>query len=268
MATIKCIFCGGSPTSVEDVLSDWIGRKLMLDKPQPSRPDRVVAAKLRRGHSAFKDEPGNESEWHTTTQPRFLAKCVCETCNNQWMSDIETKAKPSLVEMIEGHSVGLDQAQQEAVAKWLALKALVGQYLRSDQSPLLNAWVSSFYLEKRPPASWQIRIGCYEGSQTVSMLSTPIDTTVVHQLVPFAFKRPGFIFIFVIGKFIGQVFGTDQAQYIVPPSGHFIQIWPHSLLRGYGPVRAYGDVEAWPPQRRLDDSQLEKCARDPAEPRE
>jgi len=239
----------------------------MLDKPSPTMPDHVVEARLRRGHAAFGDKPGEEKEWATQRQPRFLAKCVCETCNNQWMSDIEAAAMPTLTEMIDGHAVTLDQSQQEAIAKWLGLKALVSQYLRSDKPPLIDVWVSNFYAAKRPPNTWQIRIGRYEGQQMVSLLNTTIDTTVVHALVPFAFKRPGFLFVIVIGRFVGQVFGCAETQHVVPASGYFIQIWPHSLLRTYGPVRAHGDVESWPPERGLDDSQLEKCAHDPAEPR-
>ncbi len=264
MARKDCLFCGGKPVTKEHVIPDWLGGVMARGKPQPSAPDRVVKMVNERG----KDDITSE-KWLTDKGPHLTSRCVCGPCNGGWMSDIESAATWPLTEMIEGRSVALALNEQEAVATWLALRAIVEQHSRSEPPPA--GWGKRFYATKRPPTEWQVRIGEYGGTGwAVRFTGVSIDVVGTHPLSPFAVRFPGFLFTALIGQFVGQVIGLDQRADLTPNRLYFTEIWPHPLLRvtdtpigtGANPI-----VEAWPPNRRLDESQLKKATKDVKEPR-
>jgi hypothetical protein len=259
-----CIFCGKSPTTSEDLVPLWASKILMRTKPPPSQPGKIVKGRHRRwSEGAQKDV---NQEWDRKDTPRFTVKCVCGECNNGWMSEIENAAKPIMTAMMEDQRIILDTGDQEKVAKWLGLKAIIAQY-GLPQGQISPEWTHAFAIEKCPPTSWQIRIAHYQGTRPVFWVTTPLDTIIIHSLVPFAMKRPGFLFVAQLGHFVGQVQGIRQQTWIVPTQRHFIQIWPHPLLRASSPDRAQIVSVTWPPEAGLDDSDLEKCARHAGEPK-
>jgi hypothetical protein len=183
------------------------------------------------------------------------------------MSVIEDAAKPIVTMMIEGQPVVLNTEDQEKVAIWLGLKAIVAQQSLPPAEGFLE-WANAFAIQKSPPTSWQIRIARYQGTQPMFFGNTGLNTTVIHpSLVPFAMRRPGFLFIVQLGHFVGQVLGIRQQTWIAPTQRRFIQIWPHPLLRANSPSIGQIASVTWPPEDGLDDSDLKKCARDPAEPK-
>lgn len=182
------------------------------------------------------------------------------------MSDIEVTAKPFLAPMILDEPIILDIDAQRCIAKWLGLKAIVEHYARSAPPPS-ERWYEQFYKGKEPPTGWQIRIGHYTGTRQVFWGAADLDTTNVHPLSPFTVKQRGFIFTVSVGHFIGQVIGMNTQAVLTTNRRYFVQIWPHPLLRFGGPVRTLDPSEFWPPEGGLDDTELKKCSRDPAEPK-
>ena len=265
MATSECIFCGDSRMSLEHIIPKWAGEVLLRTKPPPSRPDMRVVALHTRG-STDKDA-GYDREWYTKDAPNFQVRCVCEDCNNGWMSDIEEAAQPIVTAMIEDQTLTLDTENQAFVSKWLGLKAIVSQY--SLPAPtIVREWTEAFARERSPPTVWQIRIGRYTGTNTMHMANTALDTTVISTLSPIAMKKPGFLFTVQVGYFVGQVLGIRQHTLVPINRRRFIQIWPHPLLRSYSPAGDGIASQSWPPERGLDDSDLTKCVKDPAEPKD
>lgn len=62
----------------------------------------------------------------------LTAAVVCETCNNGWMSRLETAAQPLLVSMIQGaESVILDAENQRTVTAWATKTAMVFEHTLS-----------------------------------------------------------------------------------------------------------------------------------------
>lgn len=49
----------------------------------------------------------------------------CEPCNNGWMADLERRAKPILLPLIDGERPLLTPAEQRVIAAWTYLKAVV-----------------------------------------------------------------------------------------------------------------------------------------------
>jgi hypothetical protein len=198
-------------------------------------------------------------KWRMNDALEITAKCVCTECNHGWMSNIESAAQPIVTAMMEDQRTMLDTAAQEEVAKWLGLRAIIGQYALPP-GEASREWAQAFALEGCPPTSWQIRIARYQGTLPVFLGNVPLDTTITHPLVHFAFKSPGFLFTAQLGHFVGQVLASRQQAWIVP-ARRFIQIWPHPLLRANSPDPAGIASVTWLPEGGLDDSDLKKCAR-------
>jgi len=259
-----CIFCGNTPTTAEHLIPVWAGDVLARTKPPPSGPDKVIRAHHKRWSEGAEEDV--RQEWFRKKDaPEFVVKCVCAECNGGWMSDIESAAQPILTPMIEDQRVTLDTGDQEKVAKWLGLKAIVAQHaLPPGQT--VPEWTNAFAIERSPPTSWQIRIARYQGTDPMFLGNTGLDTTVIHTLVPFTMKRPGFLFTAQLGHFVGQVLGMRQQAWIMPVR-RFVQVWPHPLLRTSSPAVAHIVSVTWPPECGLDDSDLKKCAHDPVEPK-
>ena len=96
-----CIFCGNLADSKEDLFPRWILKR--VDTRQP----------LRR---QMGDAPPEITEDQEVRLP-----CVCQTCNNTWMSGMEKTVQKFLGPMIEDLSFPLDRQNQQNLAEW-ALK--------------------------------------------------------------------------------------------------------------------------------------------------
>jgi hypothetical protein len=101
----KCLFCPNPADSAEHIWSDWILRDL-----KPTQPIQIKIGKA-------------EAKW--SDNPEVRIKCVCEKCNNGWMSDIEGENKPHMLAMMNGKPVLLTPMQQKLLARWAILKAMI-----------------------------------------------------------------------------------------------------------------------------------------------
>ena len=55
-------------------------------------------------------------------------RVVCRECNSGWMSTLENAAKPMLTKILEDSSFTLSQFDQACLARWLAMKTIVGEH--------------------------------------------------------------------------------------------------------------------------------------------
>ena len=97
-----CIFCGNSADSREDAWPRWLTERFqsteLIDVQAERRGVSLKPWRLRR--------------------PGLAVRCVCRSCNNGWMSDLENKAKPLLEPMLNGKRTILDLAAQTTIAVW------------------------------------------------------------------------------------------------------------------------------------------------------
>lgn len=250
MARQGCIFCGATPTTQEHIVSRWCYEVVSEDP-------RGVPAK---GVTTRSNSKGVLQKW-TSAKPEFIANCVCGRCNNGWMSDIEDAAKPALAGMIRGQAIVLDRPMQDRVATWLGLKAIVNQYGQSPPQPVRKDWLEHLFERRRPPNTWQMRLSRYDGDRPVRMASGEGTYYAKHTLSPFPIQQPLLVFGVAIGYFFGQVIGTPSQTVIPTPAGLFIQIWPHPLLRLDVTGVSRDERVGWPPERGLDDSDVENYSR-------
>jgi hypothetical protein len=247
VASTGCIFCGSSPTSKEHIISRWAFDVVSKD-PRGLPP---------LGQHTRYNEHGIQQVWESA-RAEFIAKCVCKGCNGGWMSGIEDAARPILSRMIRSEQVILDHQAQNDVAAWLGLKAIVERYSQSPTRPVEPEWITYFHEHHRPPDTWCIRIGRYDGNRPIRMASGPITMLSRHNLVPFILKSPGLLFSLALGYFFGQVVGVGRKTVLPKRPELFSQIWPHPLLRLDPPQGAHDELMAWPPQGWLADADLER----------
>ncbi len=104
MTKRKCLFCNEDANSKEHVWPQWI-----LRLPPARRP---VRQRLGTGKEV-------------TYSGDFKLKGVCSTCNNGWMSELETEAKPILGPIVQDLSIQLDLEDQTKIARWAFKTAIV-----------------------------------------------------------------------------------------------------------------------------------------------
>jgi hypothetical protein len=107
-----CIFCGEPADSREDIIPTWLNKQALMP-PETTRPVTYTS------HGVVL------KEWTSQTLAFLKIKAVCMGCNNGWMSQVETAAKPYLELMMKGNNVLLDQAAQVTLATWACLKVMV-----------------------------------------------------------------------------------------------------------------------------------------------
>src|SRR5438045_3538534 len=88
-----CLFCGATPVTREHALALWTGE--VIPGTGPWTHHHV---------ERYGDEPIRE--WRTDA-PDLKCNVVCKSCNNGWMSAVESRAKPVLTPMIQGRSTRL-----------------------------------------------------------------------------------------------------------------------------------------------------------------
>jgi hypothetical protein len=108
----QCIFCGGVPVTREHAWPEWILRRF-----------DATGVIVRTGPKplTFSTKPSIE----------ITVQCICEPCNTDWMSDLETTAQRWLEPMIDGASVRLDSAAQLTVASWATKTVMVFEHTLS-----------------------------------------------------------------------------------------------------------------------------------------
>ena len=144
----QCLFCPREADSSEDVWSSWILEDL---KPTERVPRRI----------------GRHLDTYTVNSA-IRVKCVCQGCNNGWMSDLETGNQARMRTMMHGQRTVLNPTEQKLLARWAILKAMV--------IDAINPRRTSFYLECertnfKPPLSafpigtsvWLARFSSFRG---------------------------------------------------------------------------------------------------------
>ena len=103
----KCKFCKNPAGSREHTIADWILQKINIQ------------AEIRR--VVGKSPP----VWFHNVQ-NLKVKSVCTTCNNGWMSQLESDSKPTIERLLRGSGIfRLHAAQQSIVARWAVKTAMV-----------------------------------------------------------------------------------------------------------------------------------------------
>jgi len=91
-------------------------------------------------------------------------RVVCAKCNNEWMSEIQNRAKPHLIPLFTGTTRVLGVEAQEILATWITMATMTAEHLIKDARQRAISQTDREFLcqNSKPPADWRILIGRYQ----------------------------------------------------------------------------------------------------------
>lgn len=222
----NCIFCGSAAKLTgEHIFSHWTHRFLparSMRKYQVLRSDSHID----RSDRKLVKRRGDIRDWRVD--------CVCELpCNNGWMRQIENRARPVMMRLIDGQSflrgetAQITPEQQKIIATWAVLKAMVAEF---DQ----HGWVTTHHMQRKyflrtqsPPKGWTVWIGPFlRGNWNPHWISHPFLFRSPKQEVR---KGPDVAATYFNSGISTQIIGQLFIQVIRSPSHTFIEGWRFSL---------------------------------------
>jgi hypothetical protein len=126
-----CIFCGTPEgLSKEHFWPEWMA----LHLPVPPSTSNIGEFYESEGKQPHRLERRSERPGAVHTKK---IRAVCGRCNNGWMSVLETRAKPILLQFITREGTVLLPDQCEVLSLWASVKAIVGEYSTDDTAMTL-----------------------------------------------------------------------------------------------------------------------------------
>jgi hypothetical protein len=205
-----CIFCQTSLSQVErakeDVIPKWLLEHLGLDK----RRDLIASSHLSDMGIPLQDPRIQGS--HT-----ILQGAICRPCNNGWMSDLETQAKPLITKMSMGEPFLLTADDCRVLGTWifktLALWNITSNYrhlvpekdfefLYKNRSVPAGRHVEIAFLSNEPASEFRTRMSPIK----MLMIPSQFDKTDISRDV----DRSSYILTMQLGKLLIQVVGLPS----------------------------------------------------------
>jgi hypothetical protein len=229
----QCFFCSSNANSLEDAWPRWITSQF-----KGCRPSEVQAE---RGGVSLKS-------W-SVNQPELPVRCVCKSCNNGWMSQLEVQAKPFLQPLLTGESRELDILGQTIVTRWSLKTAMVLEaldqahkraYTQIERERLRSfgaiPWRTSVWLAASIEPSWFMSSkNSYLGAMdTQSILGMSITMAFAHMVLQVLTIR--------VPEAVGSKTQVTTDVRRGPWDKATIQIWPPQST-----------LVTWPPSMGLND---------------
>jgi hypothetical protein len=247
-----CIFCGGASgasVSKEHVFPDWLCQ-LFPRSAQDTHTHGItnwIGLRLDTPVTARRQRQGRV----TTRKVRV----VCKKCNNEWLSSLETSAKPLLCALLRGAQFALGPEEQLLLATWMAKTCMTAEFIdrskiaipsedrrhlmRTLSPPQVGWWI---WMAGSQGVEWEAGINHFSGHLQVPPAPPEASGIVNLQSTTLGIGR---LLLFAIStSFPGFSFSLTN-----PHSADLQPIWP---LRP--------TVVLWPPRRFLADREIDTIA--------
>ena len=233
-----CVFCGGTgKMSAEHVFPQWSREYLREVEGKGTHTRKILHGDGRISARSHKADPATAT-----------VKTVCASCNNGWMSRLESEAMPFLLSMIKGHRRTYYDAGKALIARWTLKTALVSG--SAFHVPTPKHFYDDFYRSREPSETTRIWLAATnrKNFHTVDyrpLKISPADGPPVPTENAFAaLLSLGFLGFYVIG-WRERIPDFDTLR---PFDDALVPLWPTE-----GPT-------TWPPRRRLDEGGLDQLA--------
>lgn len=90
-------------------------------------------------------------------------RVVCNCCNNGWMNELETKAKPILEALICGHPFSITPHEQSVMATWVTKTTMTAEFLKPRETAIPFIERNYIMSNLAPPPHWSVWIAPYVG---------------------------------------------------------------------------------------------------------
>ena len=183
-----CMFCEktDSPLTKEDVLPKWLVKEL-----SGSHETRFQygAGSYRPGRFAAQDF---DHERQNVGNLGVVTRGPCQRCNNEWMSQLEQRAKVVVAPLLKGQPTTLDLKQIATLAEWTTKTAVCWDYVRPDRRYFTQAERGTLYktLSAAPPRTLSLLPGTrvyvarYRGPQVTASIAGKLILPVTTSAAP------------------------------------------------------------------------------------
>lgn len=233
----KCAFCGGRDLTAEHVLPRWLNEPLGANVPLG----------YRHGTAGAKPDVGRD--WPTVGLTHTV-KRFCRHCNNDWMAELEARAKPIVGPLVKGEGRLLSVGNQALIALWAAKTVMVFDLTHENYRTVADEDMRLLFERKQPPPATHVWLAAY-GPEPL------IGDHKAFRLPPRSPSVAGYGATLVLGHLVIQVFrDSDEPSEAIPWSADmldfFVPIWPIEK-----------DAVNWPPRFGLDKQGLEAASASP-----
>lgn len=237
-----CVFCGGSdtPQHKEDILPKWIAR------PWPKSFIRVKGI-------------NSDREFGARGHLGLVVRGPCQRCNNTWMSELESAAKPLLLPMMKGEPTALAPEDQGTIVTWLTKTCMMMDLAASDRARkhFRPRDLARFFADRSVPANTSVYLGAYDmqhvGVKTRDYTMT-FDAPGRHLGMGEIAAYSGTI---ALGRAVLQLFSWHRPEGYLKPLPFTPPLFWESVLTTIWPV---GQTYRWPPRVGLADTEFELFA--------
>jgi hypothetical protein len=176
-----CIFCGNPADSKEDLFPRWILKRVQTRQPL---------------YRQMGDGPPTITE-----DQEVRLQCVCQTCNNTWMSGMETTVKKFMGAMIEDLSFSLDRQNQQNLAEWAVKCAMCNDTVDAHPRFFTESECHAFKEKRKIPDRTLVFTGRFTGR---SLDSNGVDFTLIEPETGQLLVR-GHVYNVMVGHVVLQV---------------------------------------------------------------
>lgn len=206
----QCWWCNQPGASKEDVIPRWLRRLYPEEGWWVHEYDHPAL-----GDSRVKRAKG----------PAQITRKFCRKCNNEWMSRVETRAKPILSSLIRGERARLDPQTQELLGFWVCKTIFAFQSVEPDPYNFIRPDLYRELFEKQGPvAGCQIWLGQREA---------PMESIAwfrAHSLENREGDCHGFGATLSVGNLLAHLVCFERADHALQARGRIAgalgQIWP------------------------------------------
>jgi hypothetical protein len=176
-----CIFCGDPADSKEDLFPRWILKRVVTRQPLYRQM--------------------GEAAPEITEDQEVRVPCVCQNCNNRWMSGMETTVKKCLGPMIEDLSFTLDRQNQQTLSEWAVKCAMCSDTVDVHPRFFTEAECYAFKQKRTIPDRTLVFAARFTGR---SLDSNGVDFTLIEPVSGDLLVR-GHVYNVMVGHAVLQV---------------------------------------------------------------
>lgn len=156
----KCIFCGKGDLSKQHVWPEW------LKAVNPTTGDYHNIHVSRINYYEPLPSPPRHDAWKRQGEAGSRKiRAVCQKCNNEWISQVEKAAKPTVEILMRDEWVYVTREEQRRVAAWLAIVTVMTEFLDLRLQAIPPEDRTHIWNTSEPPPDWKIWVARYRGTQ-------------------------------------------------------------------------------------------------------
>ena len=220
-----CIFCPNQANSKEDMFPRWVHKRV--------KTRELLSRRI------------GDKRPELTENQEVRIPCVCGTCNNGWMSRLETKCKPIIGSLLEDLSLALDAENRRFLSEWALKTSMVNDACGGRARFFTDAECRAFKANNREiPEGTAVWAGRFTG-RTLSAIGGEfsLDSPTARAVVR------GHVFTVCVGHLILQVLSLHAQQ----PDIKTVNLaagpveWEKYLIPLWPPLTPRTQKVSWPP---------------------